>query len=84
MTGRFEFYGWGRDMYRVIILAHELVPRMQFTMVDSPFLGLGRNFSPKPKPYFACTLALLRYRVRVFIFSLFLPRVEVSRIARIP
>ena len=42
---RYDFYGSGRDLYRAIVLAHEIVPRRRFVRVSA------REFLANPYRY---------------------------------
>ena len=48
VTGRYEFYGAGRDLYRAVLLALRVVPKKRFTIVSAreflahpAFYGVG-------------------------------------------
>jgi len=42
-TGRYEFYGTGKDIYRAVVLAHRLVPIRRFTVVPAREFLMNRE-----------------------------------------
>jgi hypothetical protein len=45
MTGRYEFHGKGSDLYKAIILAHQLMPKGFVDISAIDFLENAEDFS---------------------------------------